>query len=78
MADLNFKLGDIYAGYSQGTTRELGLPDGEDLEKLSNGEVNKEAEEVANVITSNASKKSILIAVGILAGVGLLLGVARG
>ena len=78
MADLTFKLGDIYDGYSQNTTRELSLPDAEDVEKLSNGETNKEAEQITNVTTSGASKKSIIIAVCVLAGLGILLGVARG
>lgn len=78
MADLTFKLGDLYDGYSPKTTRDQSLPDAADLEKLPANDMNEKAVEVAEVTTSNANKKSILLAVAVIAAVGIAIGVLKG
>ena len=78
MADLNYKLGDLYDGYSVLSTREMSLPDGADLEKLPANDTNEKTAGVTEVTTSNASKGSILLAVGIIGGIAILFGVLKG
>lgn len=78
MADLTFKLSDLYDGYSPKTTRDMSLPDAADLEKLPANDMDEKTVEVAEVTTSNANKGSILIAVGVIAAVGILIGVLKG
>ena len=75
MSDLNFKLSDIYTGYSPTSTRDLSLPDAADAEKTSGIEQDEEVEQVAELAQSGANKKSILTAVGLIAIIGVVMAV---
>ena len=72
-----FKMGDIYAGYSQTTTREKAIVTGASAEKVSGTETNEKAIEQAEVVTSNANKRSIFTAIGVITLIAVVLGVLR-
>lgn len=78
MGDLTYKLSDLYAGYSLQSTSDTTLPDAADLEKLPAADTTSKVEAVTEVTTSNANKKQILLAVGVIAGVALLFGILKG
>lgn len=78
MADLTYKLSDMYAGYSINSTADLTLPDAADLEKLPASDTTDKSEAVTEVTVSNANKKQILLAVGAVAGLAVLFGVLKG
>ena len=78
MADMTFKLSDLYDGYSLKSTRDMSLPDAADLEKLPANDMNEKTVEATEVTTSNANKGSILLAVGVIAAIGLIIGILKG
>lgn len=73
----DYKLGDIYPGYSISNTRDKSIPDSADLEVTSGSEQNQKAEQIAQVTTTNTNKGGIWTGVIVIAVIVIILGIFR-
>ena len=77
MNNADYKLGDIYPGYSISNTRDKSIADAYDLEVTSGTEQNQKAEQVAQVVTTNTNKGGIWTGIIVIAFIVIILGLFR-